>query len=442
MEKKPLKMVTIGAGSSYTPELIEGLIARRGSLPIGDLWLVDIEEGRKKLEIIADLARRMINKAGAEIRIHETLDRKKALEGADFVTAQIRVGGLEGRILDERIPLSKGLIGQETNGAGGLFFGLRTIPVILDIAKEMESLCPEAWLINFSNPSGMVTEAMLRYSTHKRMVGLCNVPVGMKMAIAKALGVEASRLRMDQAGVNHMVFGLRTYVDGKDVSEEVVRVMVESGDAISMNNIPPIKWSPDFIRALGVVPCPYLRYYVKSDEMLAELLEEYRRGETRAEIVKTLEEELFEQYADPALAVKPRQLEKRGGAYYSTAACDLIDSIYNDRRDIQTVNTKNRGAIADLPYESAVEVSCVITSEGPVPLSIGELPIPVKGIVQQIKSFERLAAHAAVTGDYDSGLLALAMNPLSGSDRVVKEVFDEMLQAHQAFLPAFAQRRG
>ena len=312
MENKSLKMVTIGAGSSYTPELIEGLIKRRGTLPIGDLWLVDIEEGKKKLEIIGDMARRMIEKAGADIKIHLSLDRKEALPGADFVTAQIRVGGLAGRIMDERIPLSKGMIGQETNGAGGLFFGLRNIPVILEIAKEMESLCPDAWLVNFSNPSGMVTEALLRYSSNKKVIGLCNVPIGMTMAIAKALGVEAGRVRMDQAGVNHMIFGLKTYVDGLDVSEEVVRVMAEAGDAISMNNIPPIKWSPDFIRALGVVPCPYLRYYVKRDEMLAELLAEYGRGETRAEVVQRIEAELFKHYADPKLADKPKELESRG----------------------------------------------------------------------------------------------------------------------------------
>ncbi len=441
MNKTNLKMVTIGAGSSYTPELIEGLIARRDSLPVKQLWLVDIEAGAKKLEVIGALARRMIERAGVDIDVHLSLDRKVAMEGADFVTTQIRVGGLAGRIIDERVPLSKGMIGQETNGAGGLFLGLRTIPVILEIAEEMRSLCPEAWMINFSNPSGMVTEALLRYSKNRRVIGLCNVPVGMRMAIAKALDVDPSRLRMEQGGLNHMVFGLKTYLDGRDISGDVVRVMMDKGDVISMNNIPPISWSPDFIRALGVVPCPYLRYYVKREEMLAELLDEYGRGETRAELVQRMEADLFHRYADPDLSVKPPELEQRGGAYYSDAACDLIDSIHNDRGDIQTVNTLNGSAIPDLPADSAVEVSSVITSNGPVPLAVGELPIPVKGLVQQIKTFERLGARAAVTGDYDLGLLALAMNPLSGSDKVVKEVYDQMLEAHRPFLPAFGRQK-
>jgi 6-phospho-beta-glucosidase len=442
MKKQKLKIVTIGGGSSYTPELIEGLIRRKKTLPVSELWLVDIEEGRKKLEIIGGLARRMVKKAGAAIEIHTTLDRRQALAGADYVTAQIRVGGLQGRIADERIPLSHGMIGQETNGAGGLFLGLRTIPVILEIAKEMEALCPAAWLVNFSNPSGMVTEAMLRYSSNRRFVGLCNVPIGMRMAIAAALGAAPGRVRMDQAGLNHMVFGLRTYLDGEDVSRAVVKVLEEKGDAISMNNIPPIPWTSEFSGALGVVPCPYLRFYVKRDEVLAGLLEEFRKGETRAEVVQRLEAELFALYGDPTLAIKPPQLEKRGGAYYSDAACDLIDSIHNDRRDIQTVNTRNRGSIPSLPFDAAVEVSSMITSEGPVPLGVGELPPAVTGLVGQIKAFERQAALAAVTGDYRAGLLALAMNPLSGSDTVAKQVFDELLAAHAAHLPQFARPRG
>lgn len=378
-------------------------------------------------------------KAGADLRIHTSLDRREAMREADFVTTQIRVGGLQGRIADERIPLSHGMIGQETNGAGGLFLGLRTIPVILEIAKEMEELCPQAWLINFSNPSGMVTEALLHYSTNPRIIGLCNVPVGMKMAIATALGVEASRIRMDQAGLNHMVFGLRTFLDGRDVSEQVREVLAERGDSISMNNIPPIPWEATFIKALGIVPCPYLRYYVKRDEVLAELVEEFGRGETRAEKVQRLESELFALYGDPALSSKPKQLEERGGAYYSDAACDLIDSIHNDRRDIQTVNTRNRGAIPGLPIDSAVEVSSVITSAGPYPIAMGELPVPVAGLVGQIKSFERQAAQAAVTGDYGAALVALAMNPLSGSDARCRLVFDELLAAHKDYLPLFSR---
>ncbi|MFF2858004.1 6-phospho-beta-glucosidase, partial [Peribacillus sp. NPDC058002] len=177
---KGLKIVTIGGGSSYTPELIEGFIKYHEKLPVSEIWLVDIEAGKEKLEIVGNLAKRMIEKAGVNIEVHLTLDRKKALKGADYVTTQLRVGQLAARALDERIPLKHGVIGQETNGPGGLFKAFRTIPVILDIAHEMEELCPEAWLINFTNPAGMVTEAVLRHSNISKIIGLCNVPIGME----------------------------------------------------------------------------------------------------------------------------------------------------------------------------------------------------------------------------------------------------------------------
>jgi len=441
MKKEALKLVVIGGGSSYTPELIEGLIKRHGHLPVKELWLVDIEDGKQKLEIIALLARRMVKKAGTPIEVYTTLERTRALRGADFVITQVRVGLLAGRIKDERIPLSHGVTGQETNGPGGLFLGLRTIPVILQIAKEMEKLCPDAWLVNFSNPSGMVTEALLRYSTNRKVVGLCNVPFGVQRALSAVMGVDPSRLRLDFAGLNHMVFGLRTYLDGKDVSEEATQAMATSGVRISMNNIPPIHWEPQFIEALKVLPCPYLRYYFKADESLHELLEEFKKGETRAELVSKMEDELFRLYQDEDLDVKPPQLEKRGGAYYSDAACNLIDSIHNNKGDIQTVNTRNRGALEDLGHDSAVEVSCLITGDGPKPIAMGRLPAAVRGIVQQLKAFEETAAEAAVTGDYGTGLLAMTMHPLVPSDRMAKILFDEMLLAHEKDLPQFQRAK-
>ena len=207
MSKKGLKIVTIGGGSSYTPELVEGLIKRYKELPVAEYWLVDIEEGKEKLEIVGALAKRMVEKAGVPMEIHLTLDRKEALKDADFVTTQLRVGLLKARAKDERIPLSHGFLGQETNGAGGLFKALRTVPVILDIAKEMQELCPNAWLINFTNPAGVVTEALLRYSEHKKVIGVCNVPIGMEFGAADLLGVDKSRITMDQVGLNHMVYG-------------------------------------------------------------------------------------------------------------------------------------------------------------------------------------------------------------------------------------------
>ncbi|RNB79819.1 6-phospho-beta-glucosidase [Brevibacillus nitrificans] len=432
-----IKIVTIGGGSSYTPELVEGFIKRYEELPVRELWLVDVPAGEKKLQIVGALAKRMVEKAGVPIQIHLTLDRRKALEGADFVTTQIRVGLLDARVKDEKIPLKYGVIGQETNGPGGLFKGLRTIPVIMDICRDMEELCPDAWLINFTNPAGMVTEAVLRYTHRKKVIGLCNVPIGMKMGVASVLDVDQSRVHIDFAGLNHMVFGLGVFLDGENVTAKLIEKLSGDQSGITMKNILDLGWDKDFIKALGILPCPYHRYYYQTRTMLEHELEESQKSGTRAEVVKKVEEELFELYKDPDLSIKPPQLEKRGGAYYSEAACNLIHSIYNDKRDIQPVNVRNNGAIASIPDDSAVEVNCVITKEGPIPLAVGDLPVPVRGLVQQIKSFERVAAEAAVTGDYHQALLAMTINPLVPSDAIAKQILDEMLEAHKDYLPQF-----
>lgn len=431
-----LKIVTIGGGSSYTPELIEGFINRYDELPIRELWLVDIPEGKEKLEIVGALAKRMVEKAGVPMNIHLSLDRKEALHNADFVTTQIRVGQLEARAKDETIPLKYGVIGQETNGPGGLFKGLRTIPVILDICKDIEALCPDAWLINFSNPAGMVTEAVLRYSNIKKTIGLCNVPIGMRMGVAEMLAVDPSRVQIDFAGLNHMVYGLEVYLDGKVITETVLDKLT-NGAGMTMKNIVDLGWEKDFIQALGILPCPYHRYYYQTSKMLEEEQKDLEEKGTRAQVVQKLEKELFKLYSDPALTTKPPQLEERGGAHYSDAACSLIHSIYNDTQDIQPVNVRNNGAIASIPDDSAIEISCVITKEGPKPIGIGDLPVPVRGLVQQIKSFERVAAEAAVTGDYQKALLAMTINPLVPSDTIAKKILDEMLEAHKDYLPQF-----
>ncbi|MCY7578369.1 6-phospho-beta-glucosidase [Bacillus altitudinis] len=435
--KDGIKIVTIGGGSSYTPELVEGFIKRYQELPVKELWLVDIEAGQEKLNIVGALAKRMVEKAGLPIEVHLTLDRRAALKDADFVTTQFRVGLLEARAKDERIPLKYGVIGQETNGPGGLFKGLRTIPVILDIVKDMEELCPDAWLVNFTNPAGMVTEAVLRYTNLKKVVGLCNVPVGIKMGIAKALDVDVERIEVQFAGLNHMVYGLDVYLDGVSIMDQVLDELGNPNSQWSMRNIEAKNWEPSFVKGLGVIPCPYHRYYYKTKDMLEEEQKAAQEKGTRAEVVQQVEHELFELYKDPDLSIKPPQLEKRGGAYYSDAACNLISSIYNDKHDIQPVNTVNRGAIASIPAESAVEVNCIITKDGPKPIATGDLPVAVRGLVQQIKSFERVAAEAAVTGDYETALVAMTINPLVPSDEIAKQILDEMLEAHREYLPQF-----
>lgn len=432
-----IKVVTIGGGSSYTPELIEGFIERYNSLPIKELWLVDIKAGEEKLNIVGNLAKRMVKKSGIPMEIHLTLDRRKALKNADFVTTQIRVGGLDARILDESIPIKHKSIGQETNGAGGLFKALRTIPVILDITKDMAELCPNAWLINFTNPAGIVTEAVLKHGAIKKVVGLCNVPIGMEMAMAGLFDVDSRRIRMDFAGLNHMVYGLDVYLDGEKVTHRAIDLINSENGAMTMKNIIGLDWEKEFIRALNLIPCPYHRYYYKTSDMLEQELEEARQKGTRGQVVKSVESELFKLYSNTELDIKPPQLQSRGGAYYSYAACRLIDSIYNDTKDIQPVITKNQGAILGIDDDSAVEVSCIITKDGPKPIAIGKLPIAVNGLVQQIKSFEKVTVEAAVSGDYHAALLAMTINPLISSDVLAKEILDEMLKAHKDYLPQF-----
>ncbi len=266
-----IKIATIGGGSSYTPELVEGFIKRYENLPVDELWLVDIPEGRDKLDTVGALAQRMVRRAGLPTKVVLTTDRRAALEGADFVTTQVRIGRLPARVLDERIPLSHGMLGQETNGAGGMFKAFRTIPVILDFVREVQELCPKAWMINFSNPSGMIEEAILNYTDFDRAIGLCNVPINMHAGVACVLGVDESRLELQLQGVNHFVFATDVFVDGVSVIDEAIEkyAHVSEDEALSMNNFVSIPFSPSFIRGIRAILCPYHNYYVVADELLA-----------------------------------------------------------------------------------------------------------------------------------------------------------------------------
>ncbi len=439
MKKENIKVVTIGGGSSYTPELVEGFIKRYDTLPIKELWLVDIEEGREKLEIVGALAQRMVKKAGLPMKVILSYDRREALKDADFVTTQMRIGRLPARIKDERIPLSHGMIGQETNGAGGMFKAFRTIPVILDIVKDIQELCPNAWLINFTNPAGMVTEAIYRHTTFKKAIGLCNVPVNMVDGFAKMLNVEEKDVTMEIQGVNHFIFATNVFVNGESRFDELLDkyAHLKAKDTIQMKNFVSLPYSPSFINGLHAIPCPYHNYYFFTKEQLEEELEQFKTGTVRGEVVSKTEEELFELYSHEELQEKPEQLAKRGGAKYSDAACNLIQSIYNNTGDIQYVDVKNNGAIADLPLDSAVEIACRITSDGPQPIATGELKLPISGYVHMMKTFERMVIEAAVSGDRDLAVAALNLNPLCPSDEIANKVVDELLEAHKEYLPQF-----
>lgn len=432
-----LKIVVIGGGSSYTPELIEGLLNRYHEMPVASLWLVDIEEGKEKVEIIAGLARRMIAKAGLTIEVVATLDRESALRDADFVCSQFRAGCLDARISDERISLKYGLIGQETNGLGGFANACRTIPIALEIAADMERLCPDAWLLNFINPSGMVTEAILRHSRIKA-VGLCNVPVIMQKGITTLLQcADEKEVVMQVAGLNHFIFVRQILHKGKEWLPEVIAEINAGRDPLVPRNISPFRWPSHLLQGLGMIPCAYLRYYYMKDDLLRQELAEAGGEGTRGEVVKQLEKILFDQYRDPHLAVKPKALEGRGGQYYSEAACELMNAIYNDKRIIMHVNTRNNGAISGLPDDCAVEVSSLITASGPLPLNVAPFPEDTLRLLQLMKSFERLTIEAALTGNRHTAWRALMLNPLIVSGEKLELALDEVIAENRQWLPAF-----
>jgi Alpha-galactosidases/6-phospho-beta-glucosidases, family 4 of glycosyl hydrolases len=440
MAKKGIKIVTIGGGSSYTPELVEGFIKRYDELPIKELWLVDIEEGKEKLEIVGTMAKRMVEAAGIDCTVHLTLNRREALADADFVTTQFRVGLLDARAKDERIPLSHGVLGQETNGAGGMFKAFRTIPVILDIVKDMKELCPNAWLIDFTNPAGMVTEAVLKYGKWDKVVGLCNIPVGAKKQAAEKAGMAEEDLFFKFAGINHFHWHRVWDKAGKEITDELLDKYYKNGEEALVANIDNAEFIYEQVKNLHMIPCPYHHYYYITGEMLEHQIEDYKKNGTRAEVVQRLEESLFELYKDPNLDHKPAELEKRGGAYYSDAACEIINSIHNDKKTIMVVSTRNNGTISELPYDCAVEVSSIITAHGPEPLNWGAFPAAQRGYLQMMKSMEELTIEAAVTGCYATALQAFTQNPVVPSGKLAQTILDELLVAHEKHLPQFADK--
>lgn len=440
MSHDALKLVTIGGGSSYTPELIEGYIKRREQLPIKEIWLVDIEAGMEKLKIVGAMAQRMVKAAGLDWEVRLTLDRQAALKGADFVSTQFRVGRLPARIKDERIPNYYGLIGQETNGAGGIFKAFRTVPVILDIVADMKRLCPQAWLINFTNPSGMITEAIRTYGHWDRVIGLCNVPVMAMLSEPELIGKTLDQLTYKFAGIDHFHWHRVWDESDQEVTMTIIDKLFGDNDAGLPTNIFDVPFFKDQLAAMRMIPCGYHRYYYRQEEMTAHGLAEYRENKTRAQQVTQIEEELFELYRDPELDYKPKQLAERGGAHYSDAACEAIASIYRDKKTHMVVSTLNQGSVPDLPSDHVVEVSAQIGAAGAVPMAFGHFQPAERGWLQLMKNMELVIVEAAVTGDYGLALQAFTMNPLIPSGATAKRVLDELLIAHQAYLPQFADK--
>src|SRR6266511_917556 len=419
-----LKIAVVGGGSTYTPELVQGFATRQDRLPVDELALFDVDAER--LQVVGGLARRMLDRAGWSGRLLLLERREQALDGADFVVVQLRVGGQAMRLADETVPLEFGCIGQETTGPSGFAKALRTVPVVLELAEETaRRAAPGAWLVDFTNPVGIVTQALLDHG--RRAIGLCNSAIGFQRQFADLLGVAAKRVELDHAGLNHLTWVRGVRVDGSDVLPGLLeRRADELADAVDL----PVA----VLRELGAVPSSYLRYYYLTREVLAYQLDH----PSRAEEVQEIEAELLELYRDPTLDHKPELLERRGGAWYSEAAAQLIASLHDGAGDLQIVNVRNEGTFTGLADDDVVEVPARVGPGGPVPVPAAPLAPEMLGLVQHAKAYEHLAVRAAVSGDRRVALLALLANPLVGDYRVAESLLGSLLDANRHHLPRFA----
>jgi 6-phospho-beta-glucosidase len=420
-----VKLAVVGGGSTYTPELVAGLARERERIDLRELVLNDIDPERR--EVVGGLAGRMLAAAGYEGEFSVTDDLDRALDGASFVLIQLRVGGQEARLSDETVPLACGCIGQETTGAGGLGKALRTVPVVLEIAARARELAAaDAWIVDFTNPVGIVTRALCDHG--HRAVGLCNVAIGLQRSIARLLDVEPERVLVDQVGLNHLTWVRAVRLDGREVLPELLG---DHGDALAEQVGQPRA----VLDELGAIPSYYLRYFYFHDRVL----EEQQNGVPRATTVAEIEHELLKLYRDPALTTKPKLLEQRGGAYYSEAATQLIASLATGNGDTQVVDIRNEGTISGLAEDDVVELPARIEAHGPVPLPQAPLAPELLGLVQHVAAYERLAVTAALTGDRVLVHKALLAHPLIGQVPQADELVEALLANGAEHLPQFRQ---
>ncbi|MEV5267494.1 6-phospho-beta-glucosidase [Streptomyces werraensis] len=415
-----MKLTVVGGGSTYTPELIDGFARLRDVLPITELVLTDPAADR--LDLIGPLSRRIFARLGHPGRITTTTDLDAAVEGADAVLLQLRVGGQAARLQDETWPLECGCVGQETTGAGGLAKALRTVPVVLDIADRVRRANPDAWIIDFTNPVGIVTRALLREG-HKAL-GLCNVAIGLQRKFAALLNVAPSEVHLDHVGLNHLTWETAVHVNGENV---LPRLLSDHGGTIAADLRLPLP----LLTTLGVIPSYYLRYFYAHDEVVAEM----RTKPSRAAEVARMEKELLALYADPALDSKPALLAKRGGAYYSEAAVDLAAALLrNAGSQHQVVNTLNNGTLPFLPDDAVVEVPATVTAKGASPLPVQRLAPLLTGLMANVTAYEDLALEAALRGGRDRVFRALLAHPLIGQYAYADRLTDDLIAHNREHL--------
>ncbi len=428
-----MKIAVIGGGSTYTPELVNGFLARVNSLPLEELWLMDID--KERLEVVGGFAQRMVKAKGQPFKVVLSLDQREAIAGASHVTTQLRVGKMPARRGDEYLGLRHGLIGQETTGVGGMAKALRTIPVILNIAKDMREVAPGALLANFTNPAGLVTEALNRYASDVSAVGVCNVGITTKMGILegleKATGkkIDDDHAVLNTLGLNHLTWHRGFTVDGEEMWPQIFPAFVEE----TKKEEEP-EWDIRTLESLGMMPNYYLQYFYYTDKKLAE---QKKWPPSRAEQVMEIEKDLLRDYADPKLTEPPADLMKHGGAYYSTLATQLINSHYNDLGQTHVVNVRNNGAIGDWPADWVLELPAKVDKRGIHPLHAQPLPAACFELISQIKMYELLTVEAAVHGDRNAAYQALLTHPLGPKADKVELVLEDMLETNKQWLPQF-----
>jgi 6-phospho-beta-glucosidase len=423
-----MKIAIIGGGSSYTPELLDGLFARLERIPLSEVWIMDVNQER--LAINSAFARRMADRHGNPFTIHPTDSVRDAVKDAAFVVTQIRAGQMQARINDEKLGLRHNLIGQETTGIGGFACALRTIPRILDVAHAMEELAPNGFLINFTNPAGIVTEGVLKHSKIKT-VGLCNVPIGMIMDVAKHMNAPWQEVELDYVGLNHLSWVRQFKISGQDRTVEVLEALLAHAE--DEWEVPETRANMiAAMRSLGAFCNYYLQYFYSTDSVLETLRS---KEKTRGEEVRELEDSLFEKYQDPNLTEKPEELGKRGGAHYSTAAFHLIEAIQNDTGNRQIVCCRNAGAVPTFDDDVAVEIPAIIGAAGAKPLPQSAPAPAIRGLMQTIKAYESLTVEAAVSGDRDAALQAMLLNPLMPANTsACQALLDELIEVNKSHL--------
>lgn len=428
-----IKITVIGGASSYTPELFADLHEFRDRFEVDQVTLMDLNPD--KLHSIAGVCQRLIDQYALPTKLHATTRYDEALDGSDFVMAQIRVGGLAARVRDETLPMELGMVGNETVGAGGFACAMRTVPVMLAVAREIEKYAPAAWLMNLSNPAGIVTEALFKHSEVKTL-GFCNIPINTTYALGRALGVDPETARLDSFGLNHLSWARGFYVDGQELLQPLFDATQDRTGPLYQHGLVETMMAPDLISTIRMIPGWYVRYFYYPETTMEQ---DRAKGQVRGEQDMGSEERLSELYATVGYGEEAQRILKtKGGAQYYLPVLQIISSMLHDRGDVVVVDVPNGSTLPDLNPEVCVEVPSRIYRDRVEPIPIGRMPDTVRGLVQVVKAYEELTIEAAVTGDAGKAIAALMVNPLVGSYPKARAFLDRMLQNEKSFMPQLA----